>query len=165
MAAAWSKPARAMPRFSSTTASPFRAGNLLKLARLLAARATLRAEEGNLDGALDDLRALFRSARALRQEPMLLSQVVRLSIDDVGLAVLEVVLPQCAAAVPALERVELDDPRGAVAQGNRGAAGAAVETLLTPGAIDPDASGLARDDPLYWTLRMRSVAGRRETLS
>jgi hypothetical protein len=130
----------------------------MKLSRLLAARAVLRSQDGDLDSSLADLRALFHAARSLHEEPWLLRQIVRLAIDGLGLEALEVVLPRCDSAEDALEQVELDIARGAMAQGIRGETALGTELVLRD-SLDPDEIGLDRTSALYWTLRMRSVTG------
>src|SRR6185295_3820026 len=60
-----------------------------KLRYLLKARAAVRAEGGDLGGAEDDLRALFAMTRALRQEPILVSQVLRFRLAKKGFLALE----------------------------------------------------------------------------
>jgi hypothetical protein len=91
-----------------------------KLSRLLAARAVVRAEAGNFDGAVSDLHALFAMARSLREEPVLVDQLVRFEVDRIGLRAVEVLLPRLESPVRDLDRVRSDAPRGAVAFAQRG---------------------------------------------
>lgn len=129
----------------------------VKLSRILAARAALRSGDGDLDGAIEDLRALSHMARSLRPEPFLLSQIVRMSISGMGLEALEEILPRCDSAADVLQRVELDIARGAIARGIQGEAGFGTEAMLRD-SVDPAEYG-GKTSPLYWTLRMRSVTG------
>jgi hypothetical protein len=56
--------------------------------------ARLRAEEGDLAGALADCRAIFQTSRAIGDEPTGLSQLVRIGVRAVGVALLERLLVQ-----------------------------------------------------------------------
>lgn len=85
-------------------------------AYLLAARALLRQETEDLEGALDDLHALFALGRSLREEPILISQLVRIAIDGVGLQVLEALLPGAPDPLAAIETVGLDDVGGCISR-------------------------------------------------
>lgn len=140
-----------------SSASVLSVARFMKLARVLVARSVFRSEDGELDGAVDDLHALFHMARSLGQEPMLLRQVVRLSISGMGLEALEVILPRCDSAADVLQEVELDVARGAIARGMRGEAGLGTELLLRD-SLDPADFG-DTTSLLYWTVRMRSVTG------
>lgn len=88
-----------------------------KMGRLLALRALLRAEKNDAGGAIEDLSALFRLSQSLRDEPFLLSQVVRITLASLGLDTLEQVLPICESPIEALKSVSPDDVRGAIASG------------------------------------------------
>ena len=90
------------------------------LAPALCARAIVRAEEGDADGAIEDLHALFSICRHLGEEPLIASQGARFGIVGMGLRVLEEVLPSLDPATGAIERIKLDDVRGGVAIGLRG---------------------------------------------
>jgi hypothetical protein len=65
-----------------------------RVARLLAADAALRAEEGNLDGALESCRAILATARSIGDEPILISALVRFSIDSLAITSIARVLGQ-----------------------------------------------------------------------
>lgn len=104
----------------------FPAVKLLKPARLLAVRSLVRAERNDLDGALDDLRTLFRTSRSLDEEPGVFGQIIRMSISKAGLDALEVILPHFDSANDALQQAEVDSVSGAVAQGFRGEAACAT---------------------------------------
>ncbi len=78
-------------------------------------RIALRARAGDIEGALQDTKALFSLARALREEPIVLSQLVRVAISRVALHELKTLLPQCESATAALEKLEIDAARGAMA--------------------------------------------------
>lgn len=84
-------------------------------ARLLGARALGRSRSGEHGGAVEDLRALFALARSFREEPILISQLVRFGVDRIGLDVLEVVLPTCTDPVAVVEGLRLDAVGGSVA--------------------------------------------------
>ncbi len=94
--------------------------SLRRLGRLLAARAVIRSGAEDPAGAAGDLRALFALARSLREEPVLVSQLVRIAIDTMALTALEVVLPRLESVPAALEAIEPDAARGAIAFALRG---------------------------------------------
>ena len=90
------------------------------LAPALCARAIVRAEEGDADGAIEDLHAIFSICRHLGEVPLITSQSIRFGIVGMGLTALEEVLPSLDPATGAIERIKLDDVRGGVAIGLRG---------------------------------------------
>ncbi|MBI4600530.1 MAG: hypothetical protein HY721_01080 [Planctomycetes bacterium] len=104
--------------------------HFMQLARLLAASAIVQSEAGDLDGAVEDLRALFRAAGSLRQEPTLLDQIVRMTVTGIGLSALEAVLPRCPSATAALARVDPDPIRGATAGAIRSEVAWLLSTVL-----------------------------------
>jgi hypothetical protein len=93
---------------------------LRRAADMLAARVVVRAEAGELDGAVDDLRVVFQMARALGHEQIMVSQLVRMAISEAGLLVLQSVLPRLPDPVAALRRVGPDPARGALSMALRG---------------------------------------------
>jgi hypothetical protein len=93
---------------------------LRELATTLAARALARAEEGRVEEAVDDVRALFATSRALRSEPLLVSQLVRCAMSERALLVLEAILPRAPSAAAAVQRAEPDTAAGALETGLRG---------------------------------------------
>ena len=92
---------------------------LVDSCHVIGARAVLRSKEGDVQGALDDLRTVVRVSESMRNEPYLLSQAVRLNLCDAAVRALEMVLPNCGSAVDALEQIELTSVRGAILQGVR----------------------------------------------
>jgi hypothetical protein len=93
---------------------------LRKLGTTLAARALGRAEEGRVEEAVDDVRALFAMSRALRSEPLLISQLVRSRLSEIALSVLETILPRTRDASAAVRSAEPDTATGALSTGLRG---------------------------------------------
>ncbi len=55
------------------------------VARLLVADAAMRAQDGDISGALDSCRAIFAAARSLGDEPFLISHLVHIAIGEVAL--------------------------------------------------------------------------------
>jgi hypothetical protein len=74
--------------------------------RLLEADAAVRANDGDLDGALDSSRAIFGSARSIGDEPMLISQLVRSAIDGAATKSVRRALGQGEASDAALGRLQ-----------------------------------------------------------
>ena len=92
----------------------------IQLASTLSARALARAEDGRVEDTIEDVRAIFGMSRALRGEPLLVSQLVREKLNERALLVLEAVLPRAPSAGDALRRAEADTMAGALAMGLRG---------------------------------------------
>ncbi len=55
------------------------------VARLMAADSAIRAQDGDIDGALDSCRAIIAVGRSIGDEPFLISQLMRKAIDAVAL--------------------------------------------------------------------------------
>lgn len=51
--------------------------------------AILRAHDGDMHGALQDIKAIFHASRGLGDEPLLISQLINIAIDSVGVRALE----------------------------------------------------------------------------
>ncbi len=62
------------------------------VASLLKYDAYLRAQDGDLSRAVDDVRAIIHASRAIGDEPYMLSQLVRINIDGMAVGVLQRVL-------------------------------------------------------------------------
>jgi hypothetical protein len=73
-----------------------------EVAHLLVADAALRAQENDLDGAVDLCRALINDARALGDEPSQISGLVRIAITAIGLSAIERTLAQREPSEPAV---------------------------------------------------------------
>ena len=83
-----------------------------RIARILAADAAVRAEDGDLDGALDSCRAILGTVRSIGDEPMLISSLVRMAIDALAMNSARRVLGQgepSDAALAQLEALILDE--------------------------------------------------------
>ncbi len=76
------------------------------VSQLLKADAAVRANDGDLDGALDTCQAILGTARSMGDEPMLISQLVRNGIDGVAVKAIRRVLGQGEPSDSALLRVQ-----------------------------------------------------------
>lgn len=77
-----------------------------KVARLLKLDAICRAEDGDIDGALEDCRAILGAGAAIGDEPALFSQLVRIAIVSMALEQLERTLAQGEASDRALASLQ-----------------------------------------------------------
>jgi len=68
--------------------------------------AMLRAQHGDIDGALDSCRALLNVGRSIGDEPIMISQLVRMAIEGVSLAAIQRTLAQGEASDSALAKVD-----------------------------------------------------------
>ncbi|HEV3167164.1 MAG TPA: hypothetical protein VGZ22_24360 [Isosphaeraceae bacterium] len=82
------------------------AQNARQVARLLKLDVTLRAQEGDIDGALDSCRAILNVGRSLGDEPLSISQLVRMAITGVAADCVQYVLAQGEASDAALLKVQ-----------------------------------------------------------
>jgi hypothetical protein len=80
-------------------------------ARLLQKDAILRADRGDVSGAIESSRAALGVARSLGDEPFAVSQLVRMACETVGLSTFERVLSQGKASAEALARIQADFAR------------------------------------------------------
>jgi hypothetical protein len=81
-------------------------------ARLLMADAAIRAQDGDIDGALDSSRAILGVARSIGDEPTLISGLVRVAIGEVAMTSARRVLAQgepSDATLARLQAVVLDE--------------------------------------------------------
>ena len=79
-------------------------------ARILAIDAMQQASQKDFSSALADLTALFGMARHARREPILISGLVAVAIDAMGVTMLEWVLEQGAPSAEQLASLPLDEP-------------------------------------------------------
>lgn len=77
-----------------------------QVARLLQLDVMLRAQEGDIDGALDSCRALMNVGRSIGNEPTTISQLVRMAIEGVSLTAVQRTLAQGQASDAALAKVQ-----------------------------------------------------------
>lgn len=77
-------------------------------AQLLALAARHDAVTGNAPQAVDDINAIFRLARAAGSDPIIVSGLVQIGIDAVGVKTLETVLPHVSRA-DELQRLRIGD--------------------------------------------------------
>jgi len=77
-----------------------------RVARLLAADAAMRAEDGDADGALESCRAIIGAARSIGDEPMLISALVRIAMDATAMTSARRVLGQGEPSEPALAKLQ-----------------------------------------------------------
>ncbi len=68
--------------------------NMRRGARLLAAKALLQKEDGEVEEAVETCKAGLRMGRSLQPEPLLISQFVRIAINSIVLHSLELILNQ-----------------------------------------------------------------------
>jgi hypothetical protein len=76
------------------------------LARLLAADAVIRADDGDVDGGLDSCRAILATGRSIGDEPFAISQLVRVAIGSVAMNSTRRVLAQGEPSDEALARLQ-----------------------------------------------------------
>ncbi len=76
------------------------------VARLLEADAALRADDGDLGGALDSCRGILATARSIGDEPMMISQLARIAADSVAMKAAQRVLGQGEPSDAALARLQ-----------------------------------------------------------
>ena len=76
------------------------------VARLLAADAAIRADDGDIDGALDSCRAILATGRSIGDEPFMISQLVRFAIGQVAMNTTRRVLAQGEPSDAALARLQ-----------------------------------------------------------
>jgi hypothetical protein len=65
---------------------------LLRVTRLIRAEAILRARKGDMPGALDDVRLMFRLRRLIDSDPLLMSKHVAMALDNFAFGALRGVL-------------------------------------------------------------------------
>ncbi len=76
------------------------------IARVLQADAALRANDGDIDGALDDCRAILNVGRSIGDEPFLISQLVRVVLQGMSLKSAQRALAQGEASEAALAKYQ-----------------------------------------------------------
>ena len=86
------------------------------VATLLRNRAVVRSADGDGEGAIEDVRVIFCLSRSLREEPILINQLIRIAVAEMGLEALRVILPRSESAVEALESTSPDDAAGSMAR-------------------------------------------------
>jgi len=80
--------------------------NSRDVARLLELDAHVSAHDGNGSQALQDLRAIFALFDALRGEPTLISQLIRMAIHEIGCVAVERLMPHCNWSDAELESLQ-----------------------------------------------------------
>lgn len=78
---------------------------LRKAAHLMAVEAAVHAADGDADGAAKAAGAIFGIAHTLKDEPLLISHLVRIAIDQVGVQVVERMLGRVTPSDQALQRL------------------------------------------------------------
>jgi hypothetical protein len=76
------------------------------VAQLLAADAVIRAQDGDLDGALDSCRAILGTARSIGDEPFAMAQLVRIAIGAMAMKSARLALAQGEPSDAALARLQ-----------------------------------------------------------
>ncbi|MDX2081734.1 MAG: hypothetical protein SFU53_13200 [Terrimicrobiaceae bacterium] len=110
--------------------------DLLSIGQMLSLRARANLASGRPEAALADTLLIFRLARSVESEPLLISLLVRISLDGIAMAVVENALPAWDASQT--RQLEEALPRGdqhlAMAlRGERGFANAVVSTVRNQG--------------------------------
>ena len=122
-------------------------------ARILAADAAMRAQGGDLDGAVDSCRALLNAGRSMGDEPFLISQLVRIAIGSVAMNSMRRVLGQGEPSEAALIRLQalVADERGqpVLLHGMRGERATLIEVIRRVGAGEVPISALSDAQPTF----------------
>ena len=79
---------------------------VLEAAHMLFPDARLRIHDGDISGALHDVRAILHMSRALENEPVLMAQLARRAIDGTALRILERILADGSATESDLAAVQ-----------------------------------------------------------
>lgn len=126
------------------------------VARLLAADSTMRAYDGDIDGALDSCRAIVATGRSIGDEPFLISQLVRIAITHLAFKATSRVLGQGDSTDAALARMqellldELKQPLLVIAVNGERALSAETIRRIAAGEIAvfelSDSAGRSRTD-------------------
>ena len=77
-------------------------------AELLAADARMRAIDGDLAGAIADLKALFAMSEHITREPTVITALVAMAIESRGVETMEIVLAGSNATAPELSSLKID---------------------------------------------------------
>jgi hypothetical protein len=132
---------------------------LRHLARLFSSKALLNAHNGLPDKAAESVGSIFGLARALDEEPLLISNLVGIAISGIGLDALERIEREAPLSDPArrevLKHLAQLDARGPVTRGlvaERGAVHGYVQALIREGRIpgmgvDPDLQRAMASNP------------------
>ena len=109
------------------------------ISRCLALEAHVRAYRGDAAGAADSLHAGIISGRAVENEPLMVSQLVRMAINTTALEELKRLLPQAHFAADDLARLQADleavDFRAGIRRGLLGDRVLAILTAKDPGKM------------------------------
>lgn len=119
-------------------------------ARIFQLRAAARLETGNSSGALEDIRMIFRFGESIQDEPLLITQLVRIAIENIGFKTLWIGLVDHRWSdnqLVELQRVIQNRQFGpALVQSLEGERAIAIETLdralIGPGQLLVDLSPL-----------------------
>ena len=84
-------------------------GLLRQAAVLLAVDARVKAADGNVRGAVEDLTAIFSMAAHVRAEPLVIAALVAMSVDTIGQEVLQGVLASGRLGPDDLAAIRLDE--------------------------------------------------------
>jgi hypothetical protein len=85
--------------------------NTREMAWLLQKDAILRADRGDVNGAIESTRAVLGAARSIGDEPFAVSQLTRMACETVALSTFERALSQGEATAQALARIQADFAR------------------------------------------------------
>ncbi len=149
------------------------------VARLLEADAAIRANDGDLDGAIDSCRGILATARSIGDEPTLISQLVRSAIDSVAMRSARRVLGQgepSDAALSRLQAVILDEQaqpfllvatkgeRAMLTELVRRVEAGTIPVSAITGTATPPSAGVRAGNRLFAAL-FRSVLGGQQAIT
>lgn len=125
-------------------------------AKAVSLRLKLKAAQGDAEGAISDLRRIFRLAQFSGSQPLLVGEEMQLKISQLGLATAARLLPAAASDTAVTDRLHEAlgaEPRLDHTRATRGEAAMAVEIALN-GLRHQDIGGLGPEEPVPPGLRM-----------
>ena len=167
---------RGSDRFNIEAVLP-QLGEPRRAARLLALDARYHAAHGRIDAALRDVAAVYRVAEHAEGDPMLVSALVAISIDSLGMRTIEAVLASAEPTAKDLAAIRLETPFSAQRLLQRGFCGEEALGLSFFGALarnevpSPEVLGTslpvsrANMAPYRVFLMSRDVAGYRDFMA
>ena len=137
------------------------AQNLRTAARMLVLEVQVRARDGDAHGVAESIHAIFMTARSLEQEPIFVSQLVRIAVHGIAVAQIESLLPQLEFAVEDLRMLQADlrspDWHASLQRGLAGERATGILTFRNPKGIDSDFTGASfvmNNDDLFFYLQL-----------
>ncbi|HVX60101.1 MAG TPA: hypothetical protein VHC19_05865 [Pirellulales bacterium] len=137
-------------------------------ARLLALESAVEAHRGRVDAAIDAVAAIFAAARSLEQEPVLISQLVRMALDGMARDRTEWLLSAVALDDAQLARLDAElaacDYRNSLRRALIGERVMGIEAFANPAALGDEQFGklslisTSRDETMYLQLMGELIA-------